>query len=49
MKLVPPRFGDVIDIRAGGAAELTGVADAQHGRFLNLVLTQKQLQGTDQV
>ena len=38
MKLIPPGFGNVIDIRASDAAELTGVPDAHHGRFLNLVL-----------
>ena len=42
MKLIPPRFGDVIDVRPGTTAELTGVADIHHSRFLNLVLPQEQ-------
>src|SRR5437867_656925 len=41
MKLIAAGFGDVIDVGTGGAAKLTGVADAHHGRFLDLVLAQE--------
>jgi hypothetical protein len=45
VKVVASRFGDVIDVRAGGAPKFSRVTVADHGRFLNLILAQGHIQG----
>src|SRR5580704_11280772 len=46
VKLIPPRTSDVIYVCPSRAPELTGIADADHCCFLNLVLAQKQIART---
>src|SRR4029077_21124575 len=48
VQLIAPGLGQVVHRSTGSAAKLAGVAGADDGRFLNLVLTQDKAQCSDE-